>query len=312
MEGKLRRLGTSLEAQVEQCYGLQDVALEDLKVAVNDVFAVTTPHGRFALKLYHRHPRDIADVQWELDLVLHLVKRGAPVVEPVAGHRGYVESFWLDGRERVGALFVWADGGTPKPDHSTYVLLGRAAAQIHQAADTFTSPLPRHRYDYDADVLIDDQLRRMERHLTEAKRWHEIVALGERLKQSLAQPGLDRGVCHMDLTLGNVHQSGPTIAVFDFDSAGRCWRAHEPYGVLRFSAAYFLDWLAGYRSIRPFGEADERAVPAFAIVGDLRIVAWKLGVAESSRSAPRLTADDLPSVVDGWLAWERQHLPGRP
>lgn len=168
--------------------------------------------------------------------------------------------------------------------------------------------MPRDAYDYDARVTIDEQLERMHQHLVRAGRWREMVALAERLKQRIADPQLDRGICHMDLTLNNVHRSGDTLTVFDFDSAGRCWRALEPYGVLRLSASYFRDWLEGYRAVRAFGRTDEEAVAAFGIVGDLRVVAWNLGVAASSRGAPLLTPADLPAVVDDWLRWEREHL----
>jgi hypothetical protein len=50
------------------------------------------------------------------------------------------------------------------------------------------------------------------------------------------------------------------------------------------------------------------AVAAFGILGDLRVVAWKLGVAASSRGTPLLTVRDLPAIVDGWLDWEAVHL----
>jgi Ser/Thr protein kinase RdoA (MazF antagonist) len=41
--------------------------------------------------------------------------------------------------------------------------------------------------------------------LIQAGVWESAVALGERLRDRLADPALDRGVCHMDLTLDNVH-----------------------------------------------------------------------------------------------------------
>jgi len=66
--------------------------------------------------------------------------------------------------------------------------------------------------------------------------------------------------------------------------------------------------LAGYRTARPFGISDEAAVVVFGIVGDLRVVAWKLGVAASSRGSPLLAVRDLPAIVDGWLDWEPAHL----
>lgn len=294
-----------LEHQLEAHFGLSGVICEHLNTPTNDVLAITTPVGRFALKLYHQS-RTAAEVQWELDLIIHLQRNGAPVAKPVPGKHGYVESFWVDERERVAALFEWAPGEKPTPERHTYLLLGKAAAHIHHAADTFSSSFPRE--SYDADTLIDEQLDRMKVLLVEARRWQQAVALGERLKQITANPALDRGICHMDLTLDNVHRHGETMTVFDFDSAGVCWRAIEPHGVLRTSKASFQAWLDGYRSVRPFTRHDEQAVAAFSIIGDLRVVAWRLGVARSSRGTPLLGIADLPGVVDRWLDWERRHV----
>ncbi|MCC7371755.1 MAG: phosphotransferase [Chloroflexi bacterium] len=104
---------------------------------VNDVAAVTARQGRFALKLYNTRTRTAAEVQWETDLIRHLLRHGVPVVAP-----------------------------------------------------------------------IDEQLERMRRHLVQAGRWPEMVALAERLKQRIDDPALDRGVCHMDLSLSNIRRSG--------------------------------------------------------------------------------------------------------
>lgn len=296
----------NLEQQIDHQFGLSSVVCEHLNTPTNDIVAVTTPEGRFALKIYNHQSRTETDVRWELDFIVHLVRNGVSVAKPVPGKHGYVEALRVEGRDRAAALFEWAPGSKPAPERRIYTLLGQAAAQIHQAADTFSSSLPRE--SYDADVLIDEQLRRMEKHLCAAKRWEQAVALGERMKQIIANPALDRGICHMDLTLDNVHRHGESITVFDFDSAGVCWRSLEPYGVLKASKAYFEAWLDGYRSIRPFSQGDENAIAAFCIIGNLRVVAWDLGLARSSRGKPLLEASDLPGVVDAWLDWERKHV----
>jgi Ser/Thr protein kinase RdoA (MazF antagonist) len=295
---------SDLHRQLASRYSIHDIALTHLGTPVNDVTAVTASEGRFALKLYHRN-RTPEAVEWEIDLLLHLGHGGAPVVQPNRGRNGYLERVTVDGQQRIAVLFTWAPGSKPGPGLETYRLLGEAAARIHRAADGFTSSPARETYD--AAVLVDDQLRRMRHLLMRAGRWREAVALGARLKERLAEPALDRGICHMDLTLDNVHVADE-LTVFDFDSAGMCWRAVEPWGVLRLSPAYFDAWLAGYRTVRPFGTADQEAVATFGIVGDLRGVAWQLGVAASSRGVPLLDAQDLPAIVDGWLDWEAAHL----
>ncbi len=295
----------NLEQQIENHFGLSSVIYQHLNTPTNDVLAVTTPTGRFALKLYHLQ-RTPAEVQWEVDLTVHLMRNDAPVAKLVRGKHGYVETLRVDGRDRVAVLFEWVPGEKPIPEPRTYTLLGKAAAHIHQAADTFTSSFLRE--SYDATTLIDEQLRRMNKHLLEAKRWKQAVALGERLKQAITHPALDRGICHMDLTLDNVHRHGESMTVFDFDSAGACWRAIEPHYVLRSSKEFFEAWMHGYRSVRPFNRHNKQAVAAFCIIGNLQVVAWDLGVARSSRGKPVLGIADLPSVVDTWLDWERENI----
>lgn len=297
-------IGSDLANQLSGCYNLHQIELSHLDTPVNDVWAVTASEGRFALKLYHRN-RTPKAVLWEVDFLIHLHRRGAPVVQPIRGRDGYLGQLTVGTQEHAAVLFTWAPGTKPVPGYETYGALGEAAARIHRATDGFP-PSPA-RESYDAAVLVDDQLRRMKHLLVEAGRWRSAVALGKRLKDRLAAPALDWGLCHMDLTLDNVHLA-EDLTVFDFDSAGTCWRALEPWGVLRFSATYFEAWLAGYRTARPFGAADEAAVSAFGIVGDLRVVAWKLGVAASSRGTPLLGVPDLPAIVDAWLDWEAAHL----
>lgn len=295
----------NLAQQIESHFGLSNVICEQLNTQANDVIAVTTPTAQFALKLYHLQ-RITDEVQWEVDLSIHLMRNGAPVAKPVQGKHGYVESLRVGGRDRVAVLYEWAPGKKPVAERDTYTLLGKAAAHIHQAADTF--PASSLRENYDAHTLIDEQLHRINRHLREAKRWEQAVALGERLKQVLANAVLDRGICHMDLTLDNVHRYGESVTVFDFDSAGVCWRAIEPHAVLRSSKELFEAWLDGYRSVRPFSQDDEEAVAAFCILGELRGVVWRLGAAHSSRGKPQLEIADLPGIVDMWLDWENKNV----
>jgi Ser/Thr protein kinase RdoA (MazF antagonist) len=295
----------ALADEVRLHFPVSIARMKRLSTPVNDVFVVETSTGRFALKLYHSK-RTLEQVQWEVDLLLHLRHRHAPVVAPVPGRHGQVEVLTVGEASRVAVLYEWAPGEKPSPTPAVYGLLGAAAARVHAAADSFRSSLPRE--EHDTRVLIDEQLERMKEQLCQAALWKEAVALGTRLSRFLSNARLERGICHMDLTLDNVHVNGDDLTVFDFDSACRCWRAIEPYGVLRHSTASFQAWLTGYRSVRPFARAEEQAVPAFAIIGELRATSWKLGVADSSRGAPVLSPADLPGILDQWLRWEQTHL----
>jgi Ser/Thr protein kinase RdoA (MazF antagonist) len=217
----------------------------------------------------------------------------APVASPVAGKDSeYLQTFSMDDREVTAVLFEWAPGHKPKPELSTYALIGDAAARIHQAADTFTSEIAREKYD--AHKLIDDQLERMKAPLKESGQWQRVFDLCERMRKIITNPKLD-----------NVHLDGNVIHVFDLDSAAESWRAAEAWGVLRASDDRFEAWLEGYRSVRSFSQEDEDAVAAFGVVEDIRNVVWKLGFAKSSRGEPLMQIAELSQVVDEWLEWER-------
>lgn len=293
-----------ITTQLLDAYDLENPTCQDLGTPTNDVIQVTTAQSRYALKLYTVTPRD--EIQWEIDLILHLLKHGAPVVCPVPGKIEYLNTFGVNGEERIGVLFEWAAGEKPKDSRDTYTLTGEAAAQIHQAADTFSSSLPHT--NYNATYLIDEQLERMRPALVESGQLQRMTDLAERLKTILNHPTLDYGVCHMDLKPDNVHIDGDKLTVFDFNSSGESWRAIEPCRIMKLSDDYFKAWLEGYRSIRPFSEADEKAVAAFSIIGVIREIVWNLGLAISSRDKPLLQASDLPGIIDGWLEWERDKI----
>jgi Ser/Thr protein kinase RdoA (MazF antagonist) len=298
------------EEQLTKKYGLREPKCKNLNTLANDSYEVVTLDGHFALKVYNATARKPQEIQWELELTLHLIENGAPVAHPVAGTDGnYLQTFSVDDEDRVTALFEWAAGEKPKPELSTYVLLGEAAARIHSAADSFTSDLPRE--EFDARELFDHQLSRMKKPLEGSGQWQRVYDLTERMRKIVSNPKLNYGVIHNDLTLDNIHLYNSKLIVFDFDSAAKSWRAAEPWGVLKASDDRFQAWLEGYRSVRDFSQEDEQAVAAFMIIEDIRNVVWKLGFARSSRGKPLMQTEDMPGVVDEWLEWESQKIKER-
>lgn len=288
-------------------YDLYNPSCQNLNTLANYAIEVLSPSGHFALKIYNPASRTEAEIQWEIDLTLHLIKNDAPVARPVAGNDGsYLQKFVIKGQDLTAVLFEWAPGEKPKPELSTYVLVGKAAAKIHEAANTFTSELSREKYN--AHKLIEDQLERMKTPLQESGQWQRVFDLSERMRKVILNPRLEYGIIHNDLTLDNVHRHGNNLTVFDLDSAAESWRAAEPWGVLKASEDRFKAWLEGYRSVRKFNEVDEKAVAAFVIIEDIRNVVWKLGFARSSRGKPLLQTHELPQVVDEWMEWEQTKI----
>ena len=81
---KMTTLESAIARQVAGRYNLHGVGVRNLGTLVNDVVAVAAAEGEFALKLYHRI-RTPKAVQWEIDLLIHLHRCGAPAVQPIRG-----------------------------------------------------------------------------------------------------------------------------------------------------------------------------------------------------------------------------------
>lgn len=302
------RLDTTLiEQQLKNYYGLDKIECKTLNTLANYAIEVTSPNGHFALKIYNPASRTAAEVQWEIDLTLHLIKYNVPVAKPVMGKDSqYLQTFTIGNQNLTVVLFEWALGNKPKPELSTYNLIGEAAAHIHNAADTFTSKYPRE--EYDIHKLIDDQLKRMQEPLKEFGQWNTVLDISNRMRKIMLDANLDYGIIHNDLTLDNVHLYKGKVTVFDLDSAAKSWRAAEPWGVLKASEDRFKAWLVGYRANRDFNTDNENAVPAFVIIEDIRNTVWKLGLAKSSRGKPLIKPSNLPQIVNEWLKWEKDRI----
>jgi len=149
-------------------------------------------------------------------------------------------------------MYEWAPGEKPKPTADTYVLLGKPAASIHQAADSFNPAWMR--YDYNADLLIDQQLNRMQSLLSEAGRWDQMLA--PQIFSSASSPirNLSAASAIMESHARYVHRRGDQLTVFRLrQPQGNPGEHFEPHGVLRaFRKSPVNAWLEGYRTIRPF------------------------------------------------------------
>src|SRR4030088_2749310 len=107
--------------QLKEYYGLDNPLCKNLNTLANYAMEVTSPAGHCAFKIYNPASRIAPEIQWEIDLTLHLIKNGAPVAVPVAGKNGsYLQTVTIDDQDLTAVLFEWAAGEKPKPELSTY------------------------------------------------------------------------------------------------------------------------------------------------------------------------------------------------
>ncbi|MDQ3614275.1 MAG: phosphotransferase [Chloroflexota bacterium] len=257
-----------------------DVSL--LRSWTNDVYLVETTSDRFVLKLYGVDWRTDSEIRYEIDLLDHLAARGVRVARAIRGVDGdALRHLDLDGRQRQAVLFRYADGAKPQPPFSAemYYPEGMATAELHRAADDFTST--HHRRPLDLDHLIDQPLALVGSLDIDTATKQAILDFGARLRERIeafADRGLDWGVCHGDLTFDNFHltHDGETVW-YDFDSGGPGWRAIDLQGWAAVQPDRAKDqqaFLRGYREVRPLGDNDIAASPHLAAALEL----WGLRV----------------------------------
>lgn len=240
---------------------------------VNDVFRLTAMSGaQYYLKIYRRDWRSPSDVAWEIRIQEHLILGGVSIARPITRRDGsYMTELNAPEGERAAVLYAQAPGSKPRYPFTTelYARFGHASGELHEGLDTAVDTSGRLADDLEALVTAPGRaLRALFGAGTDER--HAIDAIVGRLAEEISQqsPALDWGLCLGDLTLDNitVAQDG-SITFFDFDLAALSWRARDPCGVYAYSrkdpeACDFWDaFLAGYRMVRPFSEADERAVP---------------------------------------------------
>jgi len=254
----------------------------------NHTYRVKTADNRtYYLRAYRLHWRTLADIQYELDVLCHLQRKGFPAAYPVPYKDGQLFcALPAPEGKRVLALFTEAPGtelsyGTePVRNAQRY---GQAVAEMHNALDDFHSP--HARFNLDLTHFIDQPLSNIQPFLSHRPAdWDFLLRFAGSLRQQiLAMPSefLEQGCCHGDLQGYHANISpGGRLTFFDFDCGGFGYRAYDLAVFLwccRLEDALHDRWapfLSSYRKTRTIHERDVEAVPLFVCARYL----WHMGV----------------------------------
>jgi len=246
----------------------------------NSNYLLITDAGRYVLTIYEKRVRR-EDLPYFLDLMRHLAARGVACPNPIAARDGATL------RELAGkpaALASFLEGVWPRrvwPEHCQE--LGAALAALHLAGLDF----PGHR---DNDLSVASF-----RPLYERSRAHAdqvMAGLGRELEAEIAllesdwPADLPAGVIHADLFPDNVFFSdGRVSGVIDFYFACNDFFAYdiavclnawsfEPDGDFNITKARLL--LSAYRRLRPFSDAELRALPLLCRGAAMRFLLTRL------------------------------------
>jgi Ser/Thr protein kinase RdoA (MazF antagonist) len=271
--------GEALLARMRQVYDIG--VLVECKLWTNvphDTYLVTAQDGRYVLKLYRGGPlkhtewRALPGILFEVDLLVHLARKGAPVAVPIAGKDGRF-TLTVEAPEgiRHAVLYAYAEGTPFLLDEEQSYLFGSGVAAIHDAASDFSSE--HLGFCWDLRFLIDRWMRKIRSFLEHRPGdWDYLVSLAARLRERIERlpaDGLEWGVCHGDFHDGNAHSTGDAMTFFDFENCGMGWRSYD-LAVFRWAAklmgkddTIWTSFLRGYTDRRKLNEIDLRAVPLF-------------------------------------------------
>lgn len=259
------------------------VRTELLHRGVNDSYTVAGPAGRFVARVYSSM-RAAEEVVYEVALLRHLsAKRLAVPVPVVTREADDVLVVRAPEGDRRLVLFAFLEGTPLRWDADGHPeLAGRLAALIHDGGADFATPHVRPCLD--VDYLVERPLAAIGTLLgRDAEEWRSLASAGRSIGRQVgeaASRGLDWGMCHGDLSVGNmlVCDDGRPGAL-DFDFCGSGWRAFDMIAAWRTAHGerrpeVWEAFLRGYAAVRPLARADLDAVPLFAAAGHL----WSLGL----------------------------------
>lgn len=254
----------------------------------NHIYRVTTEDGiTLFLRVYRKYWRSQADIQYELDVLNHLHKKGFPAAHPLKTRDGaYYYPVNAPEGTRYIALFTLASGSeisyksNPSQVAHRY---GQAVAKMHNALEDFQSPHPRFQLDLDYFTL--QPLNYIEPFMYDRPEdWLFIKNFAQKLRKHLMDLPVDKlesGFCHGDLQgyHANVSEDG-TFTFFDFDCGGHGFRAYDLAVFLwccRLENAVTDRWkpfINAYQTTRAIKDLDLQAVPLFVCARYL----WHIGV----------------------------------
>jgi Ser/Thr protein kinase RdoA (MazF antagonist) len=306
----------ALAESVWQRYSLDGlVQCQLLNAGLNDTYVVVAPAARWVARVYNARGRPRDDIEYEVELVLHLAAKGVTVAAPIPDRDGrIVHSLRAPEGLRSLVLFAHAPGHPMTWRSRRHCrLAGRLAARIHAAAEGFgtkhaRSPLDLHH-------LIDEPLEAVLRFLKGRRNERrDLVHLATRLRErafAATAEGLDWGVCHGDFGASNIHVADEAEAwAFDFDLCGPGWRAWDlvagrAMSLYENDEEIWRSFSRGYEEIRPLGAADLAALPVFLAIARL----WSLGV-RAANARLRGTWPMEEGHLDGCLSslrrWEAE------
>ena len=207
------------------------ISCEFLCQGLNDSYKVVTENGSYLLRVYRKGWRTKSAIEFELNALNHLHKKGVSVAYPLLTATGeQIVPISSPEGERFAIMTSFAEGDIqPVDDISGAALYGKFVANIHRQSDDFSSKYDR--FQIDLNHLIEEPLERIKPYLKHRNSdWQFLKSYASILSKSIESSKselLDFGFCHGDFHGGNAHTLNNELTFFDFDCCGFGFRAYD-------------------------------------------------------------------------------------
>jgi Ser/Thr protein kinase RdoA (MazF antagonist) len=265
----------ALKKDIENCYGWQKVKCRFHMHGVSDTYIIESSKGKNIFRIYRTSHRTLDEIKAEIELLLHLKKKGRGVAAPVTDSGGsYIQEFEAAEGIRYGVMFAYADGKSPmEMDSSQYAIVGKELGLLHLEMGAIKLKYPRKRYSI--ETMIEDPVKRLKPAFKEFPEGHRFLKkTGEAVSEKLLALNPSKfayGYCHTDVHLKNLHfNEANVMTLFDFDFFGEGWLVNDLAGFhchymwhrpLEGEESSWNAFLTAYRSVRPLSAEEEAAIP---------------------------------------------------
>lgn len=279
----------SSDALVPALYDLYEIGdiIESrfLSNGLNDTYKLKTSTGQYILRIYKANWRNKNDIDFEVELLNHLIKKEIPVSGPLIRRNGdYVIEFDASEGQRFAVLFTYAEGGNSDKKESAD-LYGEQVAKMHLAMNDFKCC--QKRFTIDLNHLLKQPVQSIRNSLSHRPGDMDYLdSLSELLSNRIDEISseLEWGVCHGDLHGGNVHFHENSLTHFDFDCGGFGWRAYDisvflwakvrGKGKEHFNNELWSVFIESYQKHKVLSEYDLKAIPLFVAIREI----WLMGL----------------------------------
>jgi len=310
-----------ISAMMAQYNFQHDYDVQLIKQGLNDTYLLSFKNDiQCILRVYRPMWRNVTEINFELELLMHLKGKGFTLSTPIAKKDGtLINKVKVNGINRVAVLFTFVSGEPFLVNEENSYLFGRKVAQFHTLTDDFQSKYNRFHIDF--EHLIDRPLLTIKPFLTQRPSdWIYLKSLGEKLKEQVAKFPLDQldwGICHGDLGNENVHLYQKELTFFDFDCCGIGWRGYD-LAVYRWDTKgsgepnckedkIWEAFIKGYKEVRYLKAIDLNVVPIFVSIRQL----WWMGLHMSNGDVWGLdwiNDDYFNRTIQFLREWESNYL----